>query len=72
MQPTRGWLTTAKMIKKMDNLSYMEMLEMLYGNALGFRRRQLRGDIVERYKIMHDVKKADKDFFFLSFITLEC
>lgn len=72
MQPTRGWLTTAKMIKKMDNLSYMEMLEMLYGNALGFRRRQLRGDIVERDKIMHDVKKADKDFFFLSFITLEC
>ena len=49
-----------KMIKGLEHLPYEGKLGLF-----SLEKRRLRGDMIEGYKIMHDVETVDKEIFFL-------
>ena len=55
-----------KMIPKLKDLNYLECLKELKQPSIQYR--QLRGDLIQTYKIVHKIDNVNRDDFF----TLNC
>ena len=51
-----------KMVYSLKDLPYSERLQLL--NLPSIKYRQLRGDLIQTYKIVHNIDNLDKDNFF--------
>ena len=51
-----------KMVDSLKNLSYVDRLKQL--NLPSIKYRQMRGDLIQTYKIIHNIDNLDKDSFF--------
>ena len=50
------------MVGSLKNISYEDRLQQL--NLPSIKYRQMRGDLIQTYKIVHNIDNLDKDSFF--------